>query len=76
MKINALTILFGTSLFFYSCEDKPELVSGIIKENMNLAAIPGNNFEHGLVKTKFLQISPLMEFLTNYLINPKKTLKT
>ena len=45
MKINALTILFGTSLFFYSCEDKPELVSGIIKENMNLAAIPGNNFE-------------------------------
>ena len=45
MKIKASILLLGASTLFNSCENKPELLSGISKENMNLKAKPGDNFE-------------------------------
>jgi putative endopeptidase len=45
MKIKIGILLLGATMLFNSCENKPELVSGISKENMNLKVRPGNNFE-------------------------------
>lgn len=45
MKNKISIALIGATLLFNSCENKPELVSGISKENMNLKVKPGDNFE-------------------------------
>jgi putative endopeptidase len=45
MKIKIGILLLGATTLFNSCENKPELVSGISKENMNLKVKPGDNFE-------------------------------
>jgi putative endopeptidase len=45
MKIKYSIILISSALLYNSCNNKPELVSGIAKENMNLKLRPGDNFE-------------------------------
>jgi putative endopeptidase len=45
MKNQIFVLAVGATLLFNSCENKPELVSGISKENMNLKVKPGDNFE-------------------------------
>ena len=45
MKYKISLALLGATMLFNSCENKPELVSGISKENMNLKVKPGDNFE-------------------------------